>query len=375
MRIGIDARPLSSTLTGIGYVFLNIIKWLEKFNSSDEFYCYSYSDFQLPFKNPRWKKRIGKGYWAGMGSLWILTQGGKYILQDKPHVYWAPWPIVPPYLPMKTAITIHDFNWWHCPETMELRQWMVHSLLGNHSVRKASAVFAVSQSTLNDVLKLRSENNVYLTPNAVNDAFRPLDRIASANEITAKFNCSPRYILAVGTVEPRKNLITLLQSFRKLKDRYHIPQQLLIVGAKGWKDSDIFNEYKKLRLENDVVFPGYIPDADMPKLYSGAELLIFPSIYEGFGLPVLEAMACGCPVVASNRSSIPEIVGDSGLLVEPMDTEAIAEGIQKLLNDENFRKDCCQKGLARAKLFSWEKTARKIHDVLLELAAAEAKKR
>ena len=174
-----------------------------------------------------------------------------------------------------------------------------------------------------------------------------VDRVTGGND----------YILFVSTLEPRKNIPNILRAFAQLK-KSGVKEKLLLVGRKGWLCDEIFRTWEELGLKDEVVFVGYTGDALLPHFYSRARFLIFPSFYEGFGLPILEAMACGCPVITSNLSSMPEVAGDAALLVNPYDVKEISEAMGRLLQDEGLRENLRLKGTERVKLFSWEKTAR-----------------
>jgi glycosyltransferase involved in cell wall biosynthesis len=165
-------------------------------------------------------------------------------------------------------------------------------------------------------------------------------------------------MLFVGKLESKKNIVRIIQAFSLLKDKYDIPHDLVIVGPKGWLFRDIFRAVDELGVHRRVHFLGHVPRSDLPYLYSAADVFVFPSLYEGFGFPPLEAMACGTPVVTSNVSAIPEMVGDGALTVEPTDVGAISTAVYSILTDENLREELIEKGLQRVKLFSWAKTAR-----------------
>jgi len=166
-----------------------------------------------------------------------------------------------------------------------------------------------------------------------------------------------RFILFLGTIEPRKNIINLIKAFAKLQTCEPANLKLVIGGAKGWFYEDVFARVEELGLRDEVLFPGYIPASELPLWYNAAELFVYPSLYEGFGLPPLEAMACGTPVVATNTSSLPEVVGKAGMLVDPLAVEELAEAMRRVLNDETLWQEMRGQGLRRAQGFSWTKTA------------------
>ena len=165
------------------------------------------------------------------------------------------------------------------------------------------------------------------------------------------------YVLGVGNLQPRKNLLRLVEAFSRLKRNTGLPHQLVLVGRAKWKESDLFDAIRKAGVESHVLFPGYLPDEDLVTLYAHADMFVYPSLYEGFGLPVLEAMACGVPVVTSNVTSIPEVAGDAAVLVDPLDVAALTGAIGRVLSDEALRRALREKGPRRAAHFSWKQTA------------------
>jgi glycosyltransferase involved in cell wall biosynthesis len=198
----------------------------------------------------------------------------------------------------------------------------------------------------------------------VNPRFRPAGPEALA-AVRQKYDLPERFILYVGTIEPRKNLTALLEAYAALMERLSVCDlrpalsdvRLVIVGKKGWLYEGFFRRLHELGLEDRVLFTGYVPDEDLPAIYSAADLFVFPSLYEGFGLPVLEAMACGTPVIASNASSLPEVAGEAGIMIAPHDVRGLAEAMERLLMDKQLRAELRARGLERAKQFTWERAA------------------
>ena len=210
-------------------------------------------------------------------------------------------------------------------------------------------------------------DKVYAIPLAAGGNFRPIADRAKIEWICSRYGLRARgFILYVGVLEPRKNVPILLRAYRDLIDR-GIQEQLAIVGKKGWMFEDIFATVQALKLEDRVVFTGYVTDENLPYLYNGARLFVYPSLYEGFCLPVLEAMACGIPVITSNISSMPEIIGDAGLLIDPHDPDQLVQAIQQLIADDDLNHSLRERGLQRAAQYSWERTARETLQVYSEV--------
>lgn len=224
-------------------------------------------------------------------------------------------------------------------------------------LRQAAAVITISESTRRDMLRYYAVDpaKCYVTHGGVDARFRPAVE-AEVEAVRRKYGLPEQFILAVGTIEPRKNYTTLLAVYHALRDRD--PRlRLVIVGKQGWRSETFFRQLSDLGLQDQVLLPGYVADADLPALYTAATVFAFPSLYEGFGLPILEAMACGAPVVSSNTSALPEVVGEAGLLVPPRDAGALASALAAVLDDAVLRADLRVKGLAQAKRFTWAQAA------------------
>lgn len=267
-------------------------------------------------------------------------------------------------------MTFCDLTFFLFPEVHAVFRRLFFQRMMRASARRAEKIIAVSESTARDLVRVFGEKGVkekvHAIPLAASEDFRPAEDSFIIGAVCARYNLpTGHFILSVGVLEPRKNIPTLLRAYRYLVDR-GVQQRLAVVGERGWMCEEIFTTVRALRLEDRVIFTGYAPDADLSYLYNGASLFVYPSLYEGFGPPVLEAMACGTPVMTSNVSSMCEIVGESGILVNPLDANELAQGIEQLLQDDNLRKYLRAEGLKRATNFSWERTARETMKVYLE---------
>lgn len=242
-----------------------------------------------------------------------------------------------------------SFSVWH-------RTLMKH--LFPRYVERADRIIAISQFTKNEILELFPHipaEKVFVTWLGVHERFRIVS--SEQNEaLRRKYHLDRPYILSVSTIEPRKNLKTLIRAFSRIKD--HIDHDLVLTGAYGWNSKDIYSLITDLKLNDRIKFTGYVDIGDLPAIYSMADLFIYPSLYEGFGLPPLEAMACGCPVITSNVASLPEVVGDAAETIDPLDIDALSYATEKLLHDAAARSLLVEKGLLRVKRFTWEQCAR-----------------
>ncbi|MDB5054940.1 MAG: glycosyltransferase family 1 protein [Bacilli bacterium] len=258
----------------------------------------------------------------------------------------------------KSVVTIHDLAFMRFPDSTSKRIYQHHSRWVPYSAQKADRIIADSMQTKNDIIELLqvSPDKIDVIHLAADKKFRPLPE-HEYRPITQKYNLPEKYILFVGTVEPRKNLLGLVQAYELLKQNHPITEKLVIVGARGWKYTPIFEWIQQHHLETDIIFTGYIEDDDLVALYNAATIFVLPSIYEGFGIPILEAMQCGIPVIASNVSSIPEVVGESGILVDPHYHEGWAKAMLRLLTDEQEHLHYASLSLKRGEHFNWHKVA------------------
>ncbi len=288
--------------------------------------------------------------------------------------------LLPRLSAIRTVFTLHDLIFLFHPEAHKpMNRWFL-TLMMPRFLRAADAIIAVSECTKRDAVRCYGipEEKITVIYEGVNPRFRPADPEAIA-AVRQKYGLPERFILYVGTIEPRKNLTALLEAYTALMERpapcalrpatcdlrpatcdlrpATCDLRLMIVGKKGWLYEGFFRKLRELGLEDRVIFTGYVPDEDLPALYSAADLFVFPSLYEGFGLPVLEAMACGVPVVCSSTSSLPEVAGDAALLVPPTDVRALTEAMERALTDERLRARMRARGLERARRFSWERAA------------------
>jgi glycosyltransferase involved in cell wall biosynthesis len=266
--------------------------------------------------------------------------------------------LLPRFSSVLTVFTLHDLIFLFHPETHKpLNRWFL-TLMMPRFLRAADAVIAVSECTKRDAIRFYGipEEKITVIYEGVNPRFRPASPEAIA-AVRARYNLPEHFILYVGTIEPRKNLTALLEAFHHLLATHDL--RLVFVGKKGWLYEGFFRRLRELGLEDRVIFTGYVPDEDLPAIYSAADLFVFPSLYEGFGLPVLEAMACGTPVVCSNTSCLPEVAGDAALLVDPADVRALAGAMERALTDEALRVTLRARVMGKARGFTWEQAAQK----------------
>jgi glycosyltransferase involved in cell wall biosynthesis len=286
-------------------------------------------------------------------------------------LFHAPVNVAPLALPCRTIVTIHDLAFLLYPERLTPARRRYLALMTRLSARRAARVIAVSAQTARDVVARLGvpAERVVVVPEAAAEHFRPEPDAAALAAFRHAKGVSEQYVLFVGTLEPRKNVPALLRAFARVAGEFP-GVQLVIAGGRGWLDDEIFALHAALGLGARVCFPGFVPPEELPRWYQAATVFVYPSLYEGFGLPPLEALACGTPVIASNTSAIPEVVGDAGLLVDPRDEAALAAALRALLADPARRAALRAAGLARAARFSWARVARETRAVYAALAPA-----
>jgi glycosyltransferase involved in cell wall biosynthesis len=264
--------------------------------------------------------------------------------------------VVPLATATRTVVTVHDLAFIRFTQTFRAYNRTYLDFATRLSVRRAARVLVVSEHTKREVVGMLGvpAERVIVTPNAVRDHFRPPEPAALA-AFRVKKGLPERFVLYVGTLEPRKNLTTLLEAYAEVARTHDVP--LIVGGGKGWLYDAVFQRLEELGLKERVQFAGYIEEEELPLWYAAATVFVFPSIYEGFGMPPLEAMACGTPVITSNSSSLPEVVGDAGITLPPHDPAGFAEALDRVLRDADLRQDLRERGLVQATRFSWRTTA------------------
>lgn len=299
--------------------------------------------------------------------LWTHLRLAAELQHHPPDALFVPAHVLPLHCPVPAVVTVHDLGYRHYPEAHRLfDRWYLDWTTHRHA-RVARHLIADSQATKDDLIRFYGADParisvVYLGRDETLAPVNDPQHIAAA---TARYNINGPYFLYLGTLQPRKNLVRLVEAFQQaltaLPDE---PVKLVIAGRQGWLYAEIFERVQQLGLENRVIFPGFIAAADKPALLSGALAYLFPSLYEGFGLPVLEAMACGTPVLTSNVSSLPEVAGEAALLVDPHQTAQIAAGLVQLVQDDGLRRHLVTQGFRQIRQFSWTAAAAQVLEIL-----------
>jgi len=361
MRIGINALVVGEKKTGIAYYTIELLKELIKYSectffifvqNKDYFDCISkYTNVKF-IEMPISKKGILSRLYAEQIKI---PKFSDELSLDLIHSTAF---TIPVWAKCKNIVTVHDMVYKVYPETLNKNRKWYYNFFFDMCIRKADSTICVSENTRYDVLKyLKVDPKITHTILEGVDAekFNISNQTTSIIKRFDMLELPDKYILFVGSIEPRKNLITLIEAYKDLVEL--IEHKLVIVGAKGWKSSDLYEAINKFNLINKVIFTGYIEDELMPMIYSKADIFVFPSLYEGFGLPLLEAMACETPVITSNQSCLPEIVGDAAITVNPIKTKDLSSSIQLLLENKALTEELINKGRDRVRVLNWRTAA------------------
>jgi len=364
MRIGVDSRPLREKQTsGIPMYVRTLLKELAQIDLENEYILYSHKDFAFDLPSAKWKKRSGAK--TRYGSVWMQAELPFWVKEDSIDLFWGTQHILPLMMPsrIKAVLTVHDLVHYIFPKTMKPLNLLINKMIIPPSIHRTDAVVAISNWTLSDVRKyLNPQNKIMEVVHlGVGNPFHPRNAQESKEAMKKKFGIPNDFLLTVGTFEPRKNIAGIINAFSLIASK--IPHDLVVVGQHGWKNRHVVRQIELSDIRRRIHMVGYLSDEILPVMYSAADVFVFPSLYEGFGLPPLEAMACAVPVVASNVSSIPEIVGKAALLVDPHNPVEIADGILKIINNSSVRFELIGRGLHQASTFTWGGTARRMLEI------------
>lgn len=380
MKITFDAVPIiADKIMGIGWCEVGQTQAIARLFPNDK---YEYSFFTSG-KNERIKKA---GSFAGNNIKLNYSDFSGYLYRAVSTFLPVPYSfffeknsdithffnyIVPPFVHGKKVVTVHDMVYKAFPETVRGRtKFMLETGL-KKSMKRADIIVTDSEFSKREIIKYFPEHSgkIRVVPCGVDcERFRPCENPEIIEKVKKSLEIAGKYFLYVGTIEPRKNLVRLIKAYKVFTKHVKNPPKLVLAGAKGWLCDDIYALVKKLDIEKQVIFTKYVPSEDMTPLICGAMAFVFPSLYEGFGMPPLEAMACGAPVLTSGEASLPEVTGDCAVICDAYSVKSIAKGLYRLYKNPDLRKDLSRRGIERAKIFTWENSAKKLHAIYRELA-------
>lgn len=367
MRIGIDISATLIDSAGSGIYIRNLVNTLREMCPAHEYLLFAFGRNRAIHRScivgGRLENVLRDIIWTPVLLPIKAQQAGVDILHLPAHR-------APLICPVPMVVTFHDLTLLRYPEAFNAWTRYYSRITFPMIVRRATRIIAVSESTKRDLVNLLAVpadkvTVVYEGPQA---GLHPIEDPSVIEQTLQEYRLRRPFILHVGTLEPRKNIPRLLRAYHYLRVTRSLPHTLVLVGRLGWRYREIFDTITELRLSDEIRWLGYTPVDALARLYSAANVLVYPSLYEGFGLPVLEAMVCGCPVVTSNVSSLPEVVGDAGITIDPTDGNALAEALYHVVSDSGLAAEMRRRGLERAKLFTWEQTATKTLEVYYQAA-------
>jgi glycosyltransferase involved in cell wall biosynthesis len=362
MRIGIDCRLPTYQMGGISQSILQLIPALADLHSENDFVLFQSRKENRSFLPESAENFSRQNLWTPCHHRFERWSIAAELFGNRLDAFHSPDFIPPAGGAKRYIITIHDLNFIYFPEllTAESKRYYLDQI--EWAVDTADHIAADSHATRRDVIELLNVpqekiSTVYL---AANPIYKRQVPEAVVEKTLKRYDLSSGFVLFVGTLEPRKNLPMVIQAYAQLRQKWHVDVPLILIGNKGWMFEDIFATIEALNLQDYVRHLTGIVDEELAHFYHAAGALVTPSFYEGFGLPALEAQHCGCPVIVSNRGSLPEIVGDGGITLDPEDIHGWVDTLALVLNDDDLRKKMIQAGKVQANKFSWQKTAKKM---------------
>lgn len=370
MRIGVDARLMYHQPAGISRYTWHLLHAMADLDTSDEFIIFQHRNHRQPLiEQANFRRATLFAPAHGRLEQYMLPAELLRFPLDLIHST----DFIPPlHAKIPAVITVHDLAFLHWPHFLTASSAAYYGQI-DRAVHHARHIIVPSESTKHDLVSQLGapDAKVSVIYEAADPRFRPLPVDETRAAVTAKFGIPESYVFFVSTIEPRKNVNGLLEAFRILIDRYNVQDTgLVLAGSKGWLYEETMDLVDRLNLRERTFFLGRVSDEDLHHLYVGARCHIHPALYEGFGLPPLEAMACGTPTIVSNTGSLPEVVNDAALLVSPRDHEEIAVALHRLLTDDKLHAELSRKGLQQATFFSWERAAQQTLDVYRTVASA-----
>ena len=368
-KIGIDVRSITGKKTGKEWYTFSLLEHLVKIDKKNTYYLYSRYDFDMSSYPDNCKKRVIRTplfLWHIAVMIDMFRKSVDIYLATASYIIASLLFIKK----IKVILTVHDLVAFLFPDQHDMKARIIEKITWKFAFKNSTKIICPSQNTKKDLERLFPylKSKTVFIPEAARETFRILPKDDEKREIIlSKYHIPKKYILNIGTLSPRKNLLKLLKAYTLLPVELKSIYSLVFVGGKGWYYQEIFDTVKKLNLEHNVFFAGYVDDFDLPYILERATAFIYPSKYEGFGLPLLEAMACGVPVISSNTPALLEVAEGVCEIVDRKDILDISRGMKKVLLDEKYREDLVQKGLQRVKEYSWDKVAQETFKIIENL--------
>jgi len=375
MKVSIELQPCLKNKSGIGIYTYELTKRLQNFNEleleGNIFNFLNRNDIEKDICGLNMKKKICSLFPYGLYKrIWsCIPIKYKFLFGGDSDIYQFFNFIVPPNVPGRVITTIHDLTYILYPDTMDEKNLKILKNNMNLTIKRADYIITVSESSKNDIVKHVgiNENKIQVIYPGIDEVYKKALNTEDISVVKKKYNIDGKYLLYLGTLEPRKNIETIIKAYNCLKKSDKEDIKLVLAGKKGWLYDSIFRLVKEFSIQDKVIFTDYVDDGDKAALYQGAEIFLFPSLYEGFGMPVIEAMASGVPVITSNSSSLPEAAGKAAIITEPLDHKKISKTIESILNDNELREKMINEGKKQANKFDWDISAQKLKNIYYDL--------
>jgi len=366
LRIAIDAHSVGTKLGGNESYAINLIEALAQVDAVNDYTLFVTTAEAYDRFNQRWpnfKVRTTRPHTPLIRIPLTLSAELRKNPVDVLHVQFT----APPFCPCPVVVSVHDLSFEHLPQTFKRRSRTQLRLTVRHSARQAARVLSLSEHGKQDIISTYGidSQRISAIPLAAPNHFARVTDATELQRVRHTYGIDGDYILSVGSIQPRKNLARLVRAYALLAEKLgkeNVPK-LVLAGKRAWLFDETLRSLEESGVKDSVILTGYVPEKDLPPLYSGAMCFVYPSFFEGFGLPPLEAMKCGAPVIVSNTTSLPEVVGDAAICVDPYDINAIAGALERVNTDSILREELSIKGQARARLFDWRDTALRTLDV------------
>lgn len=373
MRIAVNTRFLiHNHLEGVGIVTEEVMKRMAQSHPQDDFdYYFDRKYHQRFIQSPNIHPHVFQPVTRLpiLMRYWMNHPVRKHITKSKADVLFSPDGFIPLGMSVPKVSMFHDVAYFRYPELLQSRIRRFYDKWIPRYMSYTNHIITVSEFSKKEIMEGYQvpAEKITVVYNGITDDYQPIP-IDQQNEVRSKYTQGRPYFLYLGAIHPRKNVATLVKAFDQFKATGPSDYQLVLAGRNAWMTSDVFNAIEKSRFKSEIHQPGYIPTQQATTLVASATALVYPSLYEGFGLPLVEAMACGVPVICSNASSLPEVAGNAALLFEPMDVDQLSKHLQTISSNGTKRNELIQSGFERSKFFSWDKTAAEIYSVLERVA-------
>lgn len=375
MKVSIELQPCLKNKSGIGIYTYELTKRLQSFGNiefeGNIFNFLNRNNIEKDIEGLNIKKNVCTLFPYGIyRRIWRhIPIKYNFLFRKKTDIYQFFNFIVPPNISGKVITTIHDLTYILYPDTMDEKNRRSLEQDMHHTVINADYIITISESSRRDIIKHLgvTENKIQVIYPGVDEVYKKVLSSEEINDVKKKYNIPGKYLLYLGTLEPRKNIETIIRAYNSFKKSHKEDIKLVLAGKKGWLYESIFKLVKDFGIESEVIFTDYIDDTDKAPLYQGAEIFLFPSLYEGFGIPVIEAMASRIPVITSNSSSLPEVAGNAAIITEPLDYKKISASIERILNEDGLREKMINEGIKQAEKFNWDSSAEKLKNIYYDL--------